>query len=64
MSNDEVFAFIAQTNESIEDNTKKSDMVNQLNLKLTNQLYKQVFERLLSTEAPDKDFIGFAKVVT
>jgi hypothetical protein len=64
MTNEEVYAFIAETNASIEDNTKKSDMVNQINLKLTGELYRQIFERLLSTQAPDADFIGFAKVVT
>jgi len=64
MTNDEVYAFITQTNESIETNTKKSDMVNQLNLKLINELYTQVFDRLLETEASDRDFIWFAKVVT
>jgi hypothetical protein len=64
MSNREVFDFIEQVNSSIEANTKKSDMVNQVNLKLINQLYTQVFERLLSNNASDRDFIDFAKVVT
>jgi len=60
----EVFDYIKSINADIKNNFKKSDMVNQVNGKLIQSLYTQTFNRLKSTNAPNKDFIEFAKILT
>ena len=60
----EVFKYIKSVNADIKNNFKKSDMVNQVNGKLIQSLYTQTFKRLKSSNAPNQDFIAFAKILT
>lgn len=64
MSNEEIFFYIRDINSKINDNWRKSDMVNQVNGKLTQALYEQTFLRLQEQNAPERDFLTFAKVIT
>jgi len=64
MDINEVFSYIIEVNESIENNWRKSDMVNHVNTKLVQALYIQTLERLKEKNSPNADFIKFAQVVT
>jgi len=60
----EIFSYIISVNEAIEDNWRKSDMVNQINGKLIQALYSQTFEKLQTINAPNSEFLEFARIVT
>jgi len=64
MSFEEIFLYITQVNKDIENNDRKSDLVNQTNLKLIHALYQRTFLKLKKENAKNKDFIGFIKAVT
>lgn len=64
MSYEEIFDYIIHINAQISDNWKRSDMVDQINLKVINTLYNITFEKLKQEGAENKYFINFVKIIT
>jgi len=64
MSLKEVFQYMRETHSIIDSNWRKSDMVNQVNWKLIDELNTQVFSRLQQENAPDEEVLEFAKIIT
>jgi len=64
MTTDEIFEFIKKLNNDIDNNFRRSDMVEQINLKLISWFYFYTFDRLKKENAPNKDFIDFIKLIT
>ena len=64
MNISEIFNYIKNINKEIDWNLRRSDMVDQVNLKLTSALYDYTFDRLKNKDSPNKDFIKFIKLIT
>ena len=64
MSLIEIFDYIKNINKNIEWNFRRSDMVEQVNLKLINALYEYSFDRLKKEDPDNKEFIKFIKLIT
>lgn len=59
-----IFSYIQTINERIDWNLRRSDMVDQVNLKLTNALYDYTFDKLKKENSTNEDFIKFIKLIT
>lgn len=64
MSVEDIFQYIIDINQQIDDNWRKSDMVTQINAKLLRSLYENCFSKLKSENRPNTDFIRFVKIIT
>ena len=64
MSIDEVLSYTRTIKGQMEWNFYRSDMVEQINLKLINILYDYSFKRLKSEKAPNNKFIELIKIMT
>ncbi len=64
MNIDKIFNTIIWFNEKINSNWRASDLVDSSNMKLMNAFYIQTYEKLISNESPNSDFIRFAEIIT
>ena len=64
MSIDELFSYIKKLNSEIDDNYKRAEIVNQVNLKIISAFYNYSFTRLQKEKSENKKYVELIKLMT